>query len=337
MPIEQKINPPFPNGAYGTYNSEDGTRGVGPVYVEGYIPEWSASASPYYNRSQQVRYKGLVYGLNYNWDGSTVGPPDSQVDANGIRVWTLLCSNYPTNNAPRIVEPLGYIDYKNNKIKQSTIKPYWQAYHGIAPAHDLFERALWKDDYGGYTQTLLSLACTVEKSPLKSAELQPGIFDDVEVQSFNFNGANNIDSKLFGIVTSSCVAPSVAVGAGSASPSGIFDFYKNFKKNYDLSDVGTLYYEAPYSYTLAITDWTLHPEYNATAYGPSITVNCSYTDSHGHTQTINDTYSELKMRFGAETFLGRTYTGAYRVYVKNDSIAAARWELDSVSPDMRTM
>ena len=337
MPSEQKKNPPFPNGAYNTYNSEDGTRGIGAIYVEGNIPEWSSSASPYYNRSQQVRHKGLVYGLNYNWDGVTVGPPDSQVDANGIRVWTLLCTNYPTLNAPHPVEPLGYIDYKNNKIKQSTIKPYWQAYHGIAPAHDLFERALWKDDSGQYTQTLLSLACTIEKSPLKSAELRPGIFDDIEVQSFNFNSANNIDSKLFGIVTSSCVQPTVAIGAGSASPTGIFDFYKNFKKNYDLSDIGTLYYEKSYTYTLAITDWRLHPEYDATAYGPSVTVNWSYTDSHGTTQTVNDTYSTLKMTFQAETFLGRTYSGAYRVYIKNDNVSAIRWELDSVSPDMRTM
>jgi hypothetical protein len=324
MPTEQNINPPFPNGAYGTYNSEDGTRGIGPVYVDGNIPEWSASASPYYTIGQAVKHKGLVYKLNYNWDGTTVGSPSNQVDANGIRVWTLLCTNYPTQNAPRIVEPLGYIDYKNNKLKQSTIKPYWQAYHGIAPAHDLFERALWKDDSGQYTQTLLSLACTVEKSPLKSAQLQPGIFDDIEVQSFNFNSANNIDSKLFGIVTSSCVQPTVAVGAGSAAPSGIFDFYKNFKKNYDLLDIGTLYYEKSYSYTLAITDWRLHPEYDATAYGPSVTVNWSYTNSSGNTQTVNDTYSTLKMIFRAETFLGRTYTGAYRVYVKNDSVSAIR-------------
>ena len=337
MPIEYLSNPPFPNGAYGTYNSEDGTRGIGPVYVDGNIPEWSSSASPYYNRSQQVRHKGLVYGLNYNWDGVTVGPPNSQVDGNGIRVWTLLCTNYPTPNAPRIVEPLGYIDYKNNKIKQSVIKPYWQAYHGIAPAHDLFERALWKDDSGQYTQTLLSLACTVEKSPLKSAQLLPGIFDDIEVQSFNFNGANNIDSKMFGFVTSSCVQPTVTVGAGSAAPSGIFDFYGNFKKYYDLTDIGTLYYEQAYSYTLATTDWRLHPEYDATAYGPSITVNWSYTDSNGTTQTVNDTYSTLKMIFRAETFLGRTYTGAYRVYVKNGNVSAIRWELDTVSPNMRTM
>jgi hypothetical protein len=75
---------PLPNGAYWA--------GIGAIYVPGLSPtveEWSASKSPYYTYGDPVLRKGLVYYLNYAWDGTSVGPPESQVDLDGNRVWSL--------------------------------------------------------------------------------------------------------------------------------------------------------------------------------------------------------------------------------------------------------
>jgi len=337
MPIEQKINPPFPNGAYGTYNSEDGTRGIGPVNVSG-IQEWSAGKSPYYAIGDAVSFKGLVYKLNYNWDGTTVGSPGSQVDTDGVRVWTLQCDNYntgvqqkPIGVRTKVINADSSYYYWAEQYK--SIKDNWNYWHNITSAHAVvFELTKYKaDSESGSGRNLMTLASTIEVSPLK------GIYDDAqyEFQSINFNDANGIDNKMFGFVTSSCGQSDGA--SAYVSPFGIFQYYGNYKKKLDLTDVGTLYYEAPFTYTLATTDWKLSPEYNPTAYGPSVTINWSYTAPSGTGYGETRTVSNLKMRFAGETFLGRTYSGAYRIYIKDNVPSAGRWELDSVSPDMRTM
>jgi hypothetical protein len=335
-PYAEYVNPPFPSGGFGG-EAGPGGYGLGPVYIGGNIPEWSAGASPYYTRGSPVKYKGLVYKLNYNWDGTTVGSPNTQVDADGIRVWTLQCDNYNTGVQQDII---GYRkktinsddSYYYVKDINLSIKKYWNYWHNITSAHAVvFELNKYKaDNESGFGRNLLSFASTVEISSLKTA-----YGDDVkEVQSINFDDANGIDNKMFGFVTSSCWG--ALSFAAYLSPIGIFSYYGNFKYTLYLTDIGTLYYEAPYSYTLTTADWHLSPEFNPTAYGPPLTINWTYTNGD-YTRSENITVSDLKMIFGAETFLGRTYTGAYRVYVKDGRISEQRWELDSVSPDMRTM
>jgi hypothetical protein len=328
------VGPPFPDGSYGNYNSETQGQGLGPVNVSG-IEEWSAGKSPYYVIGERVSYKGLIYYLNYNWDGITVGSPGSQVDANGARVWILDCSNY-INGVQQF--PLGYRGKTINSDSSfyytmglnESIKKYWNFWHNVTSAHaGVFELIKYKSNTeSGNGRNLLSLASTVEIS-------NSGYSSFNEFQSINFNDANGIDNKMFGFVTSS--AGRVFTASSYTSPSGIFKFYGNYKKTLQMTDVGTLYYEAPYSYTLSTSDWILNPEWNATAYGPSVTINWTYTAPSGTTYSENFTVSNLKMRFGAETFLGRTYTGAYRIYIKDNLPSDGRWELDSVSPDMRTM
>ena len=337
MPTPFPVGPPFPDGSFGNYNTDTQGRGLGPVNVSG-IEEWSAGKSPYYAIGDAVSFKGLVYKLNHNWDGTTVGSPDSQVDADGVRVWTLQCDNYTEHVQQDII---GYRKktinsdstyYYKNDIN-STIKRYWNYWHNITSAHaTVFELTPYKSSTAsGAGQNLLTLASTVEISPLKTS------FGDntKEIQSINFNDTNGIDNKMFGFVTSSCGQSDGA--SAYVSPFGVFQYYGNYKKKLDLTDVGTLYYEAPYSYTLATTDWKLSPEYNATSYGPSLTINWSYTAPSGTGYGENFTVSNLKMRFAGETFLGRTYSGAYRIYIKDNLPSEGRWELDSVSPDMRTM
>ena len=333
MPTPFPVGPPFPDGSYGNYNSDTQGRGLGPVNVSG-IQEWSAGKSPYYAIGDAVSFKGLVYKLNHNWDGTTVGSPGSQVDADGVRVWTLQCDNY----SERIQQyPMGYYFKTINEDSSfyyiidfnTSVKRGWNFWHNITSAHAVvFELRKYKSNTeSGTGRNLLKFASTFEPSTIKE-----GI---TEFQSINFNGANGIDSKMFGFVTSS--AGRVFTASSYTSPTGIFDYYGNFKYNLSLEDIGTLYYEAPYSYTTKISDWIVNPEWNATDYGPSLSVNWSYTDKNGRTTTVNVTNNTMKMRFGAETFLGRTYTGAYRVYVKDGLLSEIRMELDTVTPDMRTM
>jgi len=336
MPTEQYINPPFPSGAYNTFG-DDGTRGLGPVNVSG-IQEWSAGKSPYYAIGDAVSFKGLVYKLNYNWDGTTVGSPGSQVDADGVRVWTLDCSNYNTGVQFNVMGYRGKTintdsSFYYTHVINNSIKYYWNFWHNITSAHaTVFELTRYKSNTeSGVGRNLLTLASVVEINPVKHTAGSTSR----EFQSINFNDANGIDNKMFGFVTSSC--GQTINSAYYVSPVGIFEYYGNYKKNLDLTDVGTLHYEVLFSYTLATTDWKLSPEYNATAYGPSVTINWTYTAPSGTVYGESRTVSDLKMVFAGETFLGRTYSGAYRIYIKDNVPSEGRWELDSVSPDMRTM
>jgi len=336
MPTEQYINPPFPSGAYNTFG-DDGTRGLGPVNVSG-IQEWSAGKSPYYAIGDAVSFNGLVYKLNYNWDGTTVGSPDSQVDSDGVRVWTLDCSNYNTGVQFNVMGYRGKTintdsTFYYTHVINNSIKYYWNFWHNITSAHaTVFELTPYKSNTeSGYGRNLLTLASVVEINPVKHTAGSTSR----EFQSINFNDANGIDNKMFGFVTSSC--GNTINSASYVSPVGVFQYYGNYKKNLNFTDVGTLYYEAPFTYTLATTDWILSPEYNATAYGPSVTINWSYTAPSGTGYGETRTVSDLKMRFAGETFLGRTYSGAYRIYIKDNVPSEGRWELDTVTPDMRTM
>lgn len=328
-PYQQNTYPTFPD------NSAE-YRGTYPTNLT-----WSASKSPYYSIGDYVEYKGLLYRLNYNWDGTTVGSPDTQVDANGVRVWTLMVGTDENQFTQNQQFDIGY-RYKTinsdssfyySSSLETTIIRYWSYWHNISSAHStVFEQQKYKSDTeSGFGRTLLDLASTVEINPLNT----PYGNNVKQFQSINFNDANGIDNKMFFFLTSSCGHSN---GSGPwSSPWGIFQYYGGFKKKLDLSDVGTLYYEEPFSYTLATTDWVLSPEYNATAYGPSVTVNWSYTAPSGTGYGETFTRSNLKMKFAGETFLGRTYSGAYRIYIKDNLPSDGRWELDSVTPDMRTM
>lgn len=326
MPTEKPLSPPFPSGAY-LGDAGPGGFGIGPVYVYGDYPEWSAGASPYYTIGQAVKFKGLVYKLNHNWDGTTVGSPDTQVDSNGIRVWTLQCDNYVT------VDPIGYRAKTVNSdstfyyslSRSNSIKRGWNYWHNILSAHAVvFEATNYKSNTeSGFGRNLLTLASTVEVSPIDAGYGAT----NMEYQSINFDDSNGIDNKMFGFVTSSC-GQSDSVSA-YPSPFGIFQYYGGFKYKLNFDDVGTLYYEKTITYTLTEKNWTLSPEYDPTATTP-------FTYSYTYLGTTYGGTVDLFMRFGAETFLGRTYTGAFRVYIDGTG-RVERWELDSVSPDMRTM
>ena len=329
-PYIQNTYPPFPN------NSAE-YRGTYPSSIA-----WSASKSPYYSIGDLVEYKGLLYRLNYNWDGTTVGSPDSQVDANGVRVWTLAVGtdeNILTQNQSfemgtrtKTINPDSSFYYHFSP--ETSIKRYWNFWHNISSAHSVvFEILPYKTDAeSGNGRTLLDFASTAEISPINTI-----YGDDVKnFQSINFDDANGIDNKMFGFLTSSCGHSDASGPWGS--PWGIFSYYGGFKKKLDLSDVGTLYYEVAVTYTLTTADWKLSPEFNETAYGSPVTINWTYTSpTTGTTYGENGTVSNLKMTFANETFLGRTYTGAYRIYIKDNLPSDGRWELDTVSPDMRTM
>jgi len=317
--------PPFPNGAYGG-------DGIGPVYVDGNIPEWSASASPYYTIGQAVKHKGLVYKLNYNWDGTTVGSPSNQVDSNNVRVWTLqsVGNNSTIGIRVKYTNADSTFYYVASQDGFTSLKPGWNYWHNVTSAHYLvFEGTFYNNQTSSGTgKNLLTLGSTFEVSSLKTN------FSNIyNLDSISFNSENGIDSKMFGFVTSSCGLGSTS--EGRTNPQGVFKYYGNFKKNTNLTNIGTLYYEAPITYTLTTKDWVMSPEWDETETTP-LHINYTFTDPDGNETTVDETI-QLKMKFGAETFLGRTYSGAYRVYVKDGYISELRYELDSVSPDMRTM
>lgn len=323
-PYKQNTYPPFPN------NSAE-YQGIYPSSIT-----WSASKSPYYSIGDYVEYKGLLYRLNYNWDRITVGSPDTQVDANNVRVWTLMVGEGNGFLAQNQKMDMGYwykigsgaSEYKRVDYNQS-IKRYWKNWHNITSAHcTVFEYLPYKrDSEYGNGRNLLNLASTFEPSPLK----YPASGAEGPYQSINFNNANGIDNGMFGFITTSCGYSTTFMGY--VSPFGIFDRYSGFPYNLDFSSLGSLIYQKAISYTLTEKNWILHPEYDDTA-TTSFTYN--YTLPNG---TVVSGTKQLFMTFAAETFLGRTYTGAMRVYTNSNSSGSpsgARFELDSVSPDLRT-
>ena len=292
---------PLPNGAFG-YG------GVGAIYVSGLSPvveEWSASKSPYYTYGDPVLRKGLVYYLNYAWNGSTVGPPESQVDANGNRVWSLYLGGL-------------YIDqyYTQLKLKQLISGPATQ--WGLRPCHQLF--------YNLFGPTL---STCMQRDPLPAQYYSGG--GDTNSFSVDVGAALSIPANLFKfVITDGASHPSSTVGT---LVGGIFDSLKDYPYQSNGDPLGPLYHSESFSYTLTTDNWWMIPEY--TQPSPLPTQTFTYTDKTGATANV---VKEMWMVFIPETFLGRTYHGAFRVYEKydNPNVLIARWELDSVSPDLNT-
>jgi hypothetical protein len=293
---------PLPNGAYG-YN--------GPVYVPGLSPvveEWSASKSPYYTIGEPVLRKGLIYQLNYAWDGSTVGPPESQVDINNNRVWTLVSGG-------------AYVEqyYWQYRLKNFFNGPAQQ--WGLRPCHTLFY-----DIYArpSFTETLFH--ASMQKDPAPKA-YYPGS----EGLSVDVGAALSIPANLFKLViTDGASHPSSDV---ANLVGGIFDSLKDYPYLTNGDPLGALYHSESFSYTLTTANWWMMPEY--TEPSPLPTRTFTYTDTSG--ATVNKVKT-MWMIFIPHTFLDRTYNGAFRVYrsASNPNDLIERFELDSVTPDLNT-
>jgi hypothetical protein len=295
---------PLPNGAYG-YS------GVGAIYVPNLSPaveEWSASKSPYYTYGDPVLRKGLVYYLNYAWDGSTVGPPESQVDVDGNRVWSLGLGG-------------GYVEqyYSQFQLKNLLNGPAKQ--WALRPCHTLFYEIYARPSF---TETLFDASMQKDSAPKAYYTGSSGLSVDVGV-------ALSIPANLFKLViTDGASNPSSNVGT---LVGGIFDSTSYYLYQNNGDPLGALYHEETFSYTLTTANWWMMPEYTEPSTLPTQTF--TYTDTYG--ATVNRTKT-MWMIFVPETFLGRTYNGAFRVYKKydNPNVLIERMELDSVTPDLIT-
>ena len=293
---------PLPNGAYWA--------GIGAIYVPGLSPtveEWSASKSPYYTYGDPVLRKGLVYYLNYAWDGSTIGPPESQVDVNGNRVWTLA----PAGDNMGITEQL----YSNQSLKTNKTK-WW----GLFACHKLFDTGY---TYSGKSLTLFEHGLTKDSMPKAYYN-----YTTDPVRSYSVEvGANGIPTDFYKfIITNNGTYP--YLGATNTVV-GIFNTLKDFPYQTSGEGLGALYHSESISYTLIEDNWWLKPEYNEPSPLPTRTF--TYTDTSG--ATVNRTINNW-MTFVPETLLGRTYAGAFRVYRKIGfpNTLIERFELDSVTP-----
>jgi hypothetical protein len=290
---------PLPNGAYWW--------GVGPAYVYGYSPvveEWSASKSPYYTYGDPVLYKGLVYYLNYAWDGTTVGAPDSQIDGDGNRTWSLWCGNGRDQYYTQL--------QLKNLLNGPTVQ--W----GLRPCHTLFY-TLFNDD--------LSLCMQRDANP----KAYDHGSSDTATFSIDVGAELSIPANLFKFVqTDGASHPSSDVGS---LVGGIFDSLKDYPYTYPSRDpLGALYHEESFNYTLTEKNWWMNPEYDDSG---ASNRTFTYTDTFG--TTVNRT-KLMWMIFVPHTFKDRTYNGAFRVYKKfdNPSVLIERFELDSVTPDLIT-
>ena len=291
---------PLPNGAYG-YS------GVGAIYASGLSPtveEWSASKSPYYTYGDPVLRKGLVYYLNYAWDGTSVGPPESQVDVDGNRVWTLAIS---AGNHEQY--------YTNTALKSLISGPTVQ--WGLRPCHTMF-----------YTIFGSNLATCMQRDAKPKAYYTGS--GDTSSFSVDVGAAVSVPANLFKfIATDNASHPSSDVGT---LVGGIFNSLKDYPYTSSGDPLGALYYEETFTYTLEEKNWWLAPEYDDSTAG-----NRTFTYTNLSGSTVNRTIS-FWMIFIPETFLGRSYNGAFRVYKKYDdpTVLIERFELDTVTPDLIT-
>ena len=298
---------PLPNGAYG-YS------GVGAIYLPGWSPvveEWSASKSPYYTYGEAVLRNGLVYYLNYAWNGSTIGAPESQVDGGGNRVWSLWSGGTKIEQY-----------YDQVQLKNLTNGPRIQ--WGLRGCH-----ALMYDNYiyDGAVETLFDHS--MERDPKPAAYFTSS--GDISSFSVDVGAELSIPSNLFKFVlTSGGNHPSSTIGN---LVGGIFDSLKDYPYLTNGDPLGALHYSESISYTLEEKNWWMTPEYDAPTPLPTRTF--TYTNLTGG--TVNRTIDDW-MIFIPETFIGRTYTGAFRVYKKYDdpTVLIERIELDSVTPDLTT-
>jgi hypothetical protein len=295
---------PLPNGAY----SVAAGGGIGAIYVPGLSPsveEWSASKSPYYTYGDPVLRKGLVYYLNYAWDGSTVGPPESQVDAYGNRVWSLKPDG--DNGAYDQI-------YSNLALKANRTR-LW----GLLACHRLFYENY---TYGGKTVSLFEHGLSKDSMPKAYYN-----YTTEPVRSYSVSvGANGIPTDFYKlIITHNTNFP---FGGATNTALGIFDSLKDFPYQTSGEGLGALYYSESISYTLEQKNWWLQPEYDDSS---AVNRTFTYTDTSGG--TVNRTIS-IWMAFVPETLLGRTYSGAFRVYRKIGfpNTLIERFELDSITP-----
>lgn len=295
---------PLPNGAYGS--------GIGAIYVPGLSPvveEWSASKSPYYTYGENVLRKGLVYYLNYAWDGSTIGAPESQVDAFGNRVWSL----YPSSVGGNTDQVYSNLALKQNKTF------YW----GLFACHKLFDTGYI---YSGRSVSLFEHGLSKDTMPKAyyNNTTEP-------LRSYSVSvGANGIPTDFYKfIITNNKPFPY----DGTNTANGIFDSLKDFPYQTSGEGLGALYYSESISYTLTEDNRWLKPEYNPPSPLPTRTF--TYTDTSG--ATVNRTINNW-MVFVPETLLGRTYAGAFRVYRKIGfpNTLIERFELDSITPTFST-
>jgi hypothetical protein len=293
---------PLPNGAYAT-------GGIGAIYVPGLSPiveEWSASKSPYYTYGDPVLRKGLVYYLNYAWDGTSVGPPESQVDVDGNRVWSLKPDGDGGGNTDQV--------YSNLALKQNKTF-YW----GLFACHKLFDTNY---TYSGRTVSLFEHGLTKDSMPKAYYN-----YTTEPVRSYSVSvGANGIPTDFYKFIITNN-RPFTSDGTNTVN--GIFDTLKDFPYQTSGEGLGVLYHSESISYTLTEDNWWLKPEYNPASPLPTRTF--TYTDTSGG--TVNRTINNW-MVFVPETLLGRTYSGAFRVYRKIGfpNTLIERFELDSVTP-----
>jgi len=300
---------PLPNGAY----SLDGS-GTGAIYVPGLSPvveEWSASKSPYYTYGDPVLRKGLVYYLNYAWDGSTVGPPESQVDVNGNRVWSLKPDSDNNGNTEQL--------YSNQALKQTKTRKW-----GLFACHKLFDTGY---TYSGRSVSLFEHGLSKDSMPKAYYN-----YTTEPLRSYSVSvGANGIPTDFYKFIISHNT--NYPFSGGTTTAIGIFDSLKDFPYQTSGEGLGALYHSESISYTLTEDNWWLKPEYNPPS--PLPTRIFTYTDTSG--ATVNRTINNW-MVFVPETLLGRTYAGAFRVYRRSGfpTQLIERFELDSVTPTFST-
>ena len=294
---------PLPNGAYG-YS------GVGAIYLPGWSPvveEWSASKSPYYTYNEPVLRKGLVYYLNYAWDGSTIGAPESQVNAFGNRVWSLKPDSDNNGNTEQL--------YSNQALKQTKTRKW-----GLFACHKLFDTNY---TYSGRSVSLFEHGLSKDSVPKAYYN-----YTTEPLRSYSVSvGANGIPTDFYKFIISHNT--NYPFSGATSTAIGIFDSLKDFPYQTSGEGLGALYYSESISYTLTADNWWLKPEYNPPSPLPTRTF--TYTDTSG--ATVNTTINNW-MVFVPETLLGRTYAGAFRVYRKIGfpNTLIERFELDSVTP-----
>jgi hypothetical protein len=147
--------------------------------------------------------------------------------------------------------------------------------------------------------------------------------------SVDVGAALSIPANLFKLViTKGASHPSSTVGT---LVGGIFEDLKDYPYLSNGDPLGPLHHSESFSYTLTTDNWWMIPEY--TEPSPLPTQTFTYTDKQG--VTVNRVKT-MWMIFIPETFLGRTYSGAFRVYEKydNPNVLIERLELDTVTPDL---
>jgi hypothetical protein len=251
-----------------------------------------------------------VYYLNYAWDGSSIGAPESQVDAFGNRVWSLKPDSDNNGNTEQL--------YSNQALKQTKTRKW-----GLFACHKLFDTGY---TYSGRSISLFEHGLSKDSMPKAYYN-----YTTEPLRSYSVSvGANGIPTDFYKFIISHNT--NYPYSGGTTTAIGIFDSLKDFPYRTNGEALGALYYSEAISYTLTTANWWLQPEYDASG---ASNRTFTYTDTSG--ATVNRTIS-MWMVFIPETFLGRTFTGAFRVYRRAGypTQLIERFELDSVTPNLIT-